>query len=504
MATREFLRHLKDARSGSVQAQLILGQVFLHGGNGLAPNHASALLWLSKAARQGSNEALKLIGEYISPKIARQYPDFDFVIACYREVGQTGSAIAQWHYVQLILNSTTPPQPSHQTDLALTWLQDLANKNLPAACWQLAKLRNQGNLLPADPAQSLYYAQRAADAGEPAAIRWLAKQAVSSNDKKNLLMRVTPLVPELLARNELSEDDAKLLCEYACHLLDAPEMLNPSAKKLALQALHHAAHSGLARAQFHYGLWLARITPHGQRATYPQPGRNGSLKRAAQWLELAAEQGMADAWYVLALLYRRTQFSGYDIHQSDLCLTQAAQLEHGIAQLQLGKRLWRLRKNQINADIEACFWFWRGAKQGISEANILLRKIAQSCPDPAVNQWATLAHKMSEQRPTSDLALLVQRIQIGNQFNLDKAELLLIDITATQNDHCLVVDIQHWLPRTPRRLILIETAAQRLAWLQSIKIFSENALAVEAEGNYRQRRYKLEKLLAAFNLTDGQ
>lgn len=207
---------------------------------------------------------------------------------------------------------------------------------------------------------------------------------------------------------------------------------------------------------------------------------------------------------MLAILYRRTQFSQYDAKQSDHCLLQAAQLGHEQAQLKLAKYLWRTRKNQLRADIEACSWFWHSAQKGNREAQEWLTKIADSYPNPEENQWYQLAQLTRDQRSISDIALLTQRIQLANQFNLDKAELLLLDVLAAQQECCLAVDIRSWLPRSSRRLILIETPAQHLVLSKAIKVFSENRLATNAEGNYRQRRYRLEKLLSLFNESDNK
>ena len=75
------------------------------------------------------------------------------------------------------------------------------------------------------------------------------------------------------------------------------------------------------------------------------------------------------------MLYRRTQFSQYDVKESDHYLLQAAQLEHATAQLMLGKHLWRSRKRYSDADIQACYWFSRSAQHGNDEARTWLQKL---------------------------------------------------------------------------------------------------------------------------------
>lgn len=502
MASRKFLQYIREARNGDGQAQLALGKNFLHGDNGAMANIASALIWLSKAAKQGIDQAVQLIADYVPLRIALQYPDVGFMLDCYRSIGAQGSAVARWQYVQWILHHPdTLQQIQTDIDLALTWLQELADGGSVSACWSLAQVCHEGKIVPVNTEKAIHYALLAVDGGEHSAMHWLAQQSLEGKSKVKLLKKVELLIPELLARTKPARKDAQLLYEYASHNFKDFGNLSSSSRKLTLQALHHAARAGLADAQFSYGLWLGQLDQYGERFVYATTERYPSnLKKAAQWLGLAAEQNHADAWYVLAMLYRRTQFSQYDAKQSDYCLLQAARLGHGLAQLTLAKHLWRSRNTQSNADVHACNWFWHSAQQGIEEAQKWLHKIAQSCPDPAKNKWAKLANFMPKQHHAHDMALLLQRVQLANQFNLDKSEMLLLDVLSAREEGCLVIDIRSWLPRSARRFILIETSAQHLTLLKAVKVFGENKLAIESEGNYRQRRYRLEKLLSLAGL----
>lgn len=503
MATREFLQYFREARGGDGTAQLALGKSFLRGEKGTAPNITSALIWLTKAAKQGLDEAVQLIAEHVPLRISLQYPDAGFILHCYRSVGLKGSSVARWQFVQWILNDPNAQHAQSDVDLALVWIQNLAHGGSIAACWRFAQLCCTGQLVPMDMEKAIHYARLAATGGECEAMYWLAQQSLTDENKADLLKNVEVLIPQLLAQTKVSQKDAQLLFEYASYNFANFSAIPDPSRKMVIQALHHSARSGLAQAQFLYGLWLGQLDQNGERYSYAGAEHHVSnLKKAAQWLGLAAEQNYADAWYVLAMLYRRTQFSQYDAKQSDYCLLQAAQLGHGVAQLKLAKHLWRTRNSQTNADVRACNWFWRSAQQGVSEAAEWLRKVAQSCPDPAQNKWFKLANFGFEQRKADEMALLIHRIQIANQFDLDKAEMLLLDVMAARQENCLVVDIQSWLPRSTRRFILIETPAQHLALLQAVKIFSENKLAINNEGNYRQRRYRLEKLLSWAALDD--
>jgi hypothetical protein len=59
-----------------------------------------------------------------------------------------------------------------------------------------------------------------------------------------------------------------------------------------------------------------------------------------------------------------------------------------------------------------------------------------------------------------------------------------------------VIDIRAELPRSTPRLILIETLEQRKTLMMASKAFANAELSNSLdEGNLRQRRYRLEKLM---------
>ncbi len=59
-----------------------------------------------------------------------------------------------------------------------------------------------------------------------------------------------------------------------------------------------------------------------------------------------------------------------------------------------------------------------------------------------------------------------------------------------------MVDIREELPRSTPRLILTETLEQRKALMMASKAFANAELSNSLdEGNLRQRRYRLEKLM---------
>ncbi|MCS6766579.1 MAG: hypothetical protein MO847_09335 [Candidatus Protistobacter heckmanni] len=503
MANREFLKLLKQARDGEQQARLALGKLYLSGGHGMSANHSSALLWLSKAGSD-CEEAQMLIGRHVPVRVARQYPDPAFALRCYRQAGLAGSDTARWRYMHWAAEAPALAQEEYADarTLAFEWLQELAATGMAAAHWLLVRVYQDGSITEAGPELALHHARIAAQEGDGEAARWLAFRAVEGASGEDACERIAPLLPDLLRKTRLDVGDAQLMLEYFQRVTQA-EDIDDKAHALALASLRHAASAGLPEAQFRLALWMACMDAQGNRLPCAAGTRNASFKKAARWLRAAAAQGVAEAWHVLSVLFRRPQFSGYDIVESDVCLQKAAELGHAGAQYQLGRTLWRLRRLQPELDEQASYWLWRARQQGQPEADELLARITASARPAEGNRWRGLAERAGGAGQTEDMALLAHRIEVVNQFDLDKAEMLLLDFHAARREHCLVIDVRQWLPRTRRRLVLIDKAVQRKALVQAIRAFSESPAAA-AEGNYQQRRYRLEKMLSATGLSEEE
>jgi TPR repeat protein len=198
------------------------------------------------------------------------------------------------------------------------------------------------------------------------------------------------------------------------------------------------------------------------------------------------------------------QYSGYSAEDSDLFFDKAADLGHPQAQYRKGAALWRKRA-QLTEEVEglqASYWVWHASQQGVIEAQELLSKIMESHANPKKNDWHPLANAVAQamaensHRFTGEILLMCHRVIVANQLNLSKAELLLANIGAIQHEHGAVVDIRAELPRSTPRLILIETLEQRKALMMASKAFANAELSNSLdEGNLRQRRYRLEKLM---------
>jgi TPR repeat protein len=280
-------------------------------------------------------------------------------------------------------------------------------------------------------------------------------------------------------------------------------------------ALEIAAELGHVPAQLAMGLRLAKLDTTVDEVINTEEDKNketesktnsgnARLKRAVYWLKLAANHGEREAWYALGLINRMPQYSGYSAEDSNTYFDKAADLGHPQAQYRKGAALWRKRA-QLSEEVEglqASYWVWHASQQGVTEAQELLSKIMESHSNPKANDWQPLASAVAlamaenSHRFTGEILLMCHRVIVANQLNLSKAELLLADIAAIQHEHGAVVDIRAELPRSTPRLILIETLEQRKALMMASKAFANAELSNSLdEGNLRQRRYRLEKLM---------
>ncbi|HHD83483.1 MAG TPA: sel1 repeat family protein [Campylobacteraceae bacterium] len=92
----EYQSFLELAKSGDVDAQTMLGEMYLDGINGVAVNHEKAFLWLNKAARKGDPQAQYLIGFmyenglYVPASVTK-------AVAWYKKAATKGDVLAQYN-----------------------------------------------------------------------------------------------------------------------------------------------------------------------------------------------------------------------------------------------------------------------------------------------------------------------------------------------------------------------------------------------------------------------
>jgi TPR repeat protein len=547
MASREFLKIMKLARSGDALAQQKIGHIYMLGDVGVPKNPQNALLWLEKASVSiGFNEEIfNFVADHLELTINLSSSQAPFAWKCLLLAANAGHTRARWLIAQATSQFT--PQTNQISDTPITALAfaQMSEKN-----WSDAGGLESFRLM------AHRYLEELADLSsfsEQASAKKLLAQCLQDGRLGTLdVDRSKKIIASLATQsNDLGLSsllslgfsfsqgvDASLVPALKMHL---PSLLN---NKKHLQehlpiywaawqqlqntdALEIAAELGHVPAQLALGLRLAKLGTNSDETLNTEKEKNKTnnkkedgktaidaesktnsgnarLKRAVYWLKLAANHGEREAWYALGLINRMPQYSGYSAEDSDLFFDKAADLGHPQAQYRKGAALWRKRA-QLTEEVEglqASYWVWHASQQGVTEAQELLSKIMESHADPKKNDWHQLANAVAQamtensHRFTGEILLMCHRVIVANQLNLSKAELLLANVAAIQHEHGAVIDIRAELPRSTPRLILIETLEQRKALMMASKAFANAELSNSLdEGNLRQRRYRLEKLM---------
>jgi TPR repeat protein len=547
MASREFLKIMKLARSGDALAQQKIGHIYMLGDVGVPKNSQNALLWLEKASVSiGFNEEIfNFVADHLELTINLSSSQAPFAWKCLLLAANAGHTRARWLIAQA--TSQFAPQSNQISETPITALAfaQMSEKN-----W------NDAGGLESFRSLAHRYLEELADLSsfnEQASAKKLLAQCLQDGRLGTLdVDRSKKIIASLATQsNDLGLSsllslgfsfsqgvDASLVPALKMHL---PSLLN-SKKHLQehlpiywaawqqlqnVEALEIAAELGHVPAQLALGLRLAKLGTNADEILNTEKEKNKTnnkkedgktaidaesktnsgnarLKRAVYWLKLAANHGEREAWYALGLINRMPQYSGYSAEDSDLFFDKAADLGHPQAQYRKGAALWRKRA-QLTEEVEglqASYWVWHASQQGVTEAQELLSKIMESHADPKKNDWYQLASAVAQamtensHRFTGEILLMCHRVIVANQLNLSKAELLLANVAAIQHEHGAVIDIRAELPRSTPRLILIETLEQRKALMMASKAFANAELSNSLdEGNLRQRRYRLEKLM---------
>lgn len=219
-----------------------------------------------------------------------------------------------------------------------------------------------------------------------------------------------------------------------------------------------------------------------------------NFKKAIRWLNLAGEQGLAEAWYALSRIYIKPEFSQRNVADAQRYLQRAAEMGYRDAQLECGHNAWRARRENENNDVRAVYWLQKAAAQGSHEAVELLRKIAPRATAAPYTETGRLLASHTDALAAHPL--LAARIELAALFGLSRAEALLLDVGAADQGHCLVIDIRASYGRSKRRLVMVESAQEREALDRIVRLFEQvDCGPAGPEGNYRQRLYRLRTLL---------
>lgn len=546
MANREELAIIRNARAGQVAAQLELGKLYLFGSAGLPQSLPTALHWLERAARQDCPPAWQLIGNHIPLELAQH--NAGAVAQWYERAYDDGSLHAGLVFAQLVLDPAAAPSQQHPK--AVRALEDAARAGFPHAQWLLSQ--RQGRQPAAQPGtRAVPPAPAAGAAGRPPARPPVSQsgqersprppgagaaqyaaldEAWTARRWDDYLERALPQARALVSeRGEQGEmrrfapDEITLLSRCA-RLLDPAldgvsglQALDAGAAAARCQpgepavfwelaAAEHDAHAQLA-----LGLRCARMRVDGRRCSNGQVAdvhvanahvanahvanaQVANFKKAIRWLNLAGEQGLAEAWYALSRIYIKPEFSQRNVADAQRYLQRAAEMGYRDAQLECGHNAWRARRENENNDVRAVYWLQKAAAQGSHEAVELLRKIAPRATAAPYTETGRLLASHTDALAAHPL--LAARIELAALFGLSRAEALLLDVGAADQGHCLVIDIRASYGRSKRRLVMVESAQEREALDRIVRLFKQvDCGPAGPEGNYRQRLYRLRTLL---------
>ncbi|MQA38682.1 hypothetical protein GEV02_11010 [Rugamonas sp. FT29W] len=512
MANREELGIIRGARAGDAVCQLALGKLYLFGGASLPLSLPTALHWLNRAALQEQDEAWMLIGSYVPFEHAQHC--LPAVLSWYDRAYDAGVEQAGLVLAQLVLNQAASPalrnEASHLRDKALQALETAARAGSAEAQWLLAhqsgaqpptaaspapqpSRRGQGSPPSHRGSARQQWLARAADSGLAAAQYAVLEQAWHG-DRAAFLQRALPLARKLLADAPADAEAARaadwpLAAAQLTLLARCAELYDHHPEHRA--ELHHcrelAAYGGERHAQLALGLWFARMDGDGKRQAEGIAAVN--FKRAIRWLTQAGEQGLAEAWYALSRIYLKPEFSQRSVAEAQGYLERAADMGHGLAQLECGMYAWRNRRTDENSDVRAAYWLQKAAAQGCGEAEAALARVGA---EPKTSAWAHAILNGMPREVLESQPLLAARLELAELFGLSRAEALLLDVKAADQGHCLVVDIRASYGRSKRRLVLLRTARERQALDRIGRLFEQLDNGPEGlEGNYRQRLYRL-------------
>jgi TPR repeat protein len=520
MANREELLVIRAARAGQAPAQLALGKRYLFGGAGLPKSATTALYWLDRAAHQQEDEAWLLIGSHIPFEAASRVAQPASLCVWYERAFDSGILQAGLVLAKLVLAQAGDCASDNLRRKAWMALEAVAHAGFGEAQWLMAQLIGHANgcdgtdlralsshsfhsstlKMPANDSAKktvLEWTVRAADGGVARAQYALAEQAWDAGNHDNFLRWALPLARQAMLRKQsrpmadsLDEpmiDESSLLA-HCCEVLMARGNFDAIEPECFLEA---AASAGDRQSCLALGLWFGRMDGNGTRLTEVRGLAN--YKKALRWLVAAGEQGLAEAWFATSRIYLKPEFSQRNLLDSNYYVQKAAEAGHTVAQLELGMAAWRSRRNDQSKDVEAAFWLQKAATQGNEQAQHLIQKIT----DVAVcASWAEAATKKMVHDKNRPVPFLVARLELAVIFGLSRAEALLLNVNAADCGHCLLIDIRDIHPRSKRRLILIQSSAQRQALSRLVRLFDDGDCSIKGpEGNYRQRLYRLRVLV---------
>lgn len=420
---------LRLAREGDVDAQVAAAKLYLSGGAGVSADPRAALYWLRQAAQQGDLEARRLIADRIPESLVAQPEELlSYYVAPLAEPSPNADVtVSDW-----LLSGQLKEANSDSSALSL--LQRAAEAGDRRAQLRLALLlKGRGK---AFAEEAFRWFARAAEQGSRAAALELMNWHWERHDSRAGLWSPEP------------EADAGEEHLYRTAVLRA----GAGDTQAAAQLYRCAAERGHADSQLAYGLL------HASRSARKANGVPHSLKKAAYWLEKAARGGSAQGAYELHRLFRRREFSLRSGALAQQYLETAAELGHLHAQFLAGLANLSDRVNH-DADVAAAKRLLDAARRGHEEAARLTRVLYRR--PPAKFPVADVAPQEAIARAATRRVALAMRLELATAFQLNAQEMLLFDVERSDRGECVLVDIRDVLRRAKRRIIAIESDAER-------------------------------------------
>lgn len=495
MATHVAVKLMTAARQDHEPSLLALGKIYLEGGHGLPKHRDMAYHCLSRAAKLGSVEACRLMGDHI-PADAVQLPRN--AIPWYEAASATGSASAKLSLAELYLAETKAPRAPGRVRQLLT---EAAVSGNPRAQWRLATLL-LADEIDGTTDKPIRLLEQAAGAGFGQALLDLTSLLWERGEWDHWLAGAIPGKVALppyddtcakamywfarLNGNSDNRQNPEDLYRYGVLLLNAQQ--TECAKWISL-----AARSGHARAQYLLGLLHMgpRYTPCPRGAT-AKKFATLRYKTAMGWHEKASRQGLVEATFAIHFLYGLRQFSQRDPSQANAFLKAAADCGHAEAQYHLARQLWLRSGKKVTVAIARLAQ--RSAEQGHPEARRLLDLLVsrvQATAAAEADRKAQAIQSVGQSDPE-----IAARMQLAATFGLSEREMLLLDVSKADCGDYFQIQFP-WASGVYRRLVSIETAEQRMTLEKVTSLFNGNIVPSEVGSKFRSRNRRFR------NLCDG-
>jgi TPR repeat protein len=493
MANRQVLALLRQARAGDAQSQFVLGRHYASGSEGLPRSLPTALHWLARAAAQGMEDAWQMIGSAIPLEVAQ--PRAAELAPWYALAWEAGNVEAGLVLAQLAFGT---PWGGRYAAQARAALERGAREGLPEASWLLIQYAGHYGIPAGVPL--------AKAAPEEAPARGGAHQRAWSEGRHRDYLELALPEARSIARDWKQGSIGVLPTRHAVMLSRCARLVQQGLGKLdeeELEAMWEAAADGRdAYAEYQMGLRCARMDEQGVRTV--QEGSPASFRKALRWLEAAGAQGLADAYVAMARIYLKPEFSQRCVATARRMAEQAATMGHAGAQLECGNIAWRSRRGDSLNEMQALYWWQKAANQGCAESAANLDRVAPPLPAEQVVQVPPQVLGMARHGGVQ-LVLLAARLELAQAFGLSRAEMLMIDPSAADHGHCMVIDIRHVHGRSKRRLVMVREGAQRELLERVKRLFLHVDCGMGGlEGNYRQRLYRLARLLEQAGVPPSQ